>query len=180
MSLLDASLAGLSHHDQITALYRLRDQIPARLQALAVEQIRALAPLAVRVTWTGDIAHHDDGTSAPYVVTNALVMRDGQSVSLPLESDLGCGVDWWESIDFGAFADGEAKETFLGSLETAKFDPASDFYAAENLAFARLGSVLGSLDVRALIGAITTLAEADPFGEAYELDLSIESSHARA
>jgi len=172
--LLETSLVGLSYGDQITAIYRLRDQIPARLQALAVEQIRALVPVAARVTWRGDIAHHDDGSSAAYVVRHALVMRDGSSVSLPLECDLGCGVDWWESIHFGAFADGDAEEAFLKSLETAKFDAECDVDAAENIALARLGSVVGSLDVRALIGAITTLAEADPFGEVYELAEAIE------
>lgn len=173
MTALDAALAGLSRHDQITALHQLRSAIPARLQAVAAEHIRELVPQAVRATWTGDTSSNDDGTSTPYVSTLALIMRDGATISLPVETDLDCGIDWYEGMDFGGFADEATEDAFLDRLEAARFD-AGAAASSEDLALAQIALSLGGVDVRALIGAMTTLAEEDPFGETYALEPSAE------
>lgn len=168
MIALDTFLAGIPHDEQLNVLNQLREAIPARLRSLAAERVRALVPRAVRVTWTGDVSSSDDGTTTPYLSSLAVVLEDGQTVSLPVESDLGCGVDWWEGMDFSGFADTESEDAFYERLHAAA-SAGHEQAAAEGVALVQIAARLGVADVRPLIGALTNLAEEDPFGESCDL-----------
>ncbi|MGE4057207.1 MAG: hypothetical protein AB7F99_20660 [Vicinamibacterales bacterium] len=163
---LSPLLDGRAPEEQLALLATIRGEIGPRLRDAGMARITSLVPATRRIEWSGDTSSNDDGTVTSYASTLALVLRSGERIDLPVETDLDCGLDWYTMIDFAGFESDDAAEDFHDRIAALR----PGCVEAEALALTQIGRCLGeSVDVRALIGVMTLLAEEDPFGVAIDL-----------
>lgn len=164
MSVLDVLLEGRTPQEQIDLIEAMQYAIPEAKVRAATQRILSLVPGATGMKWSGDVAQNDDGTTTPYVSFLTILVGDDSPIELPVENDLGCGLDWYDSIHL--FFHSEADEDAFNTLLDQR--PQSGD-AIEAFALDQIGRWLGgdANHAKTVIGAMTLIAEMDPFGEAH-------------